>query len=429
MDLAIVQENTQRFLLQLMLAYNLLVRLYGFIIRCASLRNDKAGQWVRGRKNWRKILREQAQKISQSKKVWVHCASYGEFEQGRPLIEAIKLRHPDYKIILSFFSPSGYEEFKNWSGADIVCYIPLDTKNNARDFIEIVKPDLALFIKYEFWVNFLNELKKQAITTYLISAVFKPHHPFFKVYGTIFRRSLQTFTRLYVQDASSAQLLENIGVTNYEICGDTRFDRVLEIKNRFKEISELKEFKGTSKLIIGGSTWPKDEELLLTAFSKMKNTNVKLMLVPHNIDEKSIIETEHKLRRYNLTYSRYTKGVDSAATVLILDTMGMLSRTYHYADCAYIGGGFNGGMHNGLEAAVYEIPIAFYGDDYVNYNEAVDILKIQSGGFVKNPVELAETLNRFLFDETQRKKIADGLKLYFQQNSNVTEKILTGLDL
>jgi 3-deoxy-D-manno-octulosonic-acid transferase len=412
-----------------MLAYNLLVRLYGFLIRCASMRNAKAAQWVSGRKNWRKTLKEQVRSIENSKRVWVHCASYGEFEQGRPLIEAIKQRHPDYKIILSFFSPSGYEEFKNWQEADVVCYLPLDTKSNARDFLNIIKPGMVLFIKYEFWVNFLFELKKQNIPTYLISAVFKPHHPFFKVYGTIFRRSLQTFSKLYVQDPSSGELLKTIGVKNYEICGDTRFDRVLEIKRGFKEIDVIREFKGNNKLIIGGSTWPKDEELLLTAFSMIKNTNTKLMLVPHNIDEKSILETESKLNRYSLSYSRYTEGVDPAATVLVLDTMGMLSQTYYYADCAYIGGGFNGGLHNSLEAAVYEVPIVFYGEDYIKYNEAVDILKIQSRGLAKNALELTEILDLFLFDDKERNRIGTGLRSYIQQNSNVTEKILKGLDL
>jgi len=225
-----------------MFLYNLIVRLYGLVILIASLRQTKAKQWVTGRRNWKADLLKRITELKSNKKIWVHCASYGELEQGRPLIEAIRRKHPDYVIILSFFSPSGYEAFKDWPGADLICYLPLDTRSNAKDFIKIVNPKVVLFIKYEFWVNFLFRLKKQNIPTFLVSAVFKPHHPFFRWYGGVFRRSLATFTELFIQDEASAKLLDSISVKNYEICGDTRFDRVMEIKEKFRPISFFEEF-------------------------------------------------------------------------------------------------------------------------------------------------------------------------------------------
>lgn len=412
-----------------MFAYNLLVRLYGLIIRGASLRNAKAKQWVSGRRDWRHRLSEQASKLGDTPRVWVHCASYGEFEQGRPLIEAIRANYPSHRIVLSFFSPSGFESFKDWKGADMVCYLPLDTKNNARDFLGILNPSTALFIKYEFWVNFLFELKRRGITTYLISAVFKNHHPFFKSYGSVFRRSLATFNRLFVQDENSGKLLSSIGITNYEICGDTRFDRVLKIRNNFKEVPGLAQFKGDHNLIIAGSTWPKDEEMILTAFSLLKLDKVKLLLVPHNIDDKSIAETENRLNQFSLAYSLYTEGIDYDAPVLVLNTMGMLSRAYHYGDFAYIGGGFNSGLHNSLEAAVYGIPLAFYGEEHEKFNEAIDLLKMDAARPVKNSLELKVAFENCLSDMELRKQTAEKLKAYFDQNSNVTEKILKSISL
>ena len=259
-----------------MFIYNLVVLLYGFVIRIASLNNAKARLWIEGRRNWREKLTQKTKPIQQHKKVWVHCASLGEFEQGRPLMEAIKKQHPSYKIILSFFSPSGYEVCKDYNGADLVLYLPLDTKANAKNFIELVKPNVVLFIKYEFWVNFLNEIKRNNIKCYLISAVFKDHHPFFKWYGGLFIKSLQAFNTLFVQDKHSADLLHSIDVKNVEICGDTRFDRVLEIKNKFKPIKELSDFKGNSKLIIAGSTWPEDEKLIIEAYKLLSHKSVKL---------------------------------------------------------------------------------------------------------------------------------------------------------
>lgn len=409
-----------------MFIYNFLVRLYGFIIRLSSIRNVKAKQWVDGRKDWETQLKQKLSALDSKKRIWVHCASYGEFEQGRPLIEAIKQKHPEFKVILTFFSPSGYEAFHDWKGADVICYLPLDTPSNAKQFVKLISPQAALFIKYEFWVNLLLELKKQNIPNFLVSAVFKPHHPFFKWYGGVFRNSLKSFTELFIQDEASAKLLERIGIQNYEICGDTRFDRVSDIKNQFKPIPYFEEFCRDKKIIIAGSSWPKDEEFLIEAFTKLSVPNVKLIFAPHNIDQKSIQNLEQQLSKNNLPYSMYSKQMfEPEKQILIVDAMGLLSKLYHYADVAYIGGGFNSGIHNCLEPAVYFKPIVFYGgDDFHKYNEAVDLLKMGAAKNISSEIELQKALEFFLSDEKTTSEISNKLDVYFQKNSGTTERVL-----
>lgn len=409
-----------------MFIYNLLVRLYGFIIRLSSFRNKKARLWIAGRKNWRENLSTKLSQLHSNKRIWVHCASYGEFEQGRPLIEAIKSKHPDYKIILTFFSPSGYEAFRDWKGADVICYLPLDTPSNAKQFVKLVSPQAALFIKYEFWVNVLMELKKQNIPGFLVSAVFKPHHPFFKWYGGVFRRSLKTFTELFIQDEESAKLLERISIKNYEICGDTRFDRVLDIKDSFKPIPFFEAFCKNNQIIMAGSTWPKDEEILIETFLKMNASGVKLIFAPHNIDQKSIQNLEQLLAKNNLPYSLYSsQKLEPEKQILIVDAMGLLSKLYHYADVAYIGGGFNSGIHNCLEPTVYLKPIVFYGgDDFHKYNEAVELLKMGAAKNISTSAELETALDYFLNDSQANSEIKNKLDQYFKKNSGTTERVL-----
>lgn len=407
----------------MMLFYNLGIRFYALVIRLAALKNVKAKQWVSGRKNWEKRLKERLSSLGSENRIWIHCASYGEFEQGRPLIESIKLKYPQYKIVLSFFSPSGYEPFKNWSGADVVCYLPLDTKQNANTFIELVKPSAVLFIKYEFWVNFLFQLKQKSIPTYLISAVFKRHHPFFKWYGNLFRRSLGTFTTMFIQDDYSAKLLKEIEIKNYEVIGDTRFDRVVEVKKAFKEIPEILAFKGNSKLIVAGSTWIKDEQLVTKAFEKIKNESVKLLLVPHDVHEKYINETLAMLTKTSLSFTLFTEKINNQADVLVLNTMGLLSKSYFYADCAYIGGGFSGGLHNCLEASVYGVPVTFYGDQYSRYNEVFELLNMKAATSVKDEASLEKAFRKFLFD-TKPQVLKEKLENYFESNRDISGKIL-----
>lgn len=409
-----------------MLIYNLVIRLYGFIILMASIRKTKAKQWVDGRKDWKNKLSEKTSILPSGKRIWVHCASYGEFEQGRPLIEAIKNKHPDHSIILSFFSPSGYEAFKDWKGADLVCYLPLDTYSNARKFIEIVKPKTVIFIKYEFWVNFLFRLKKEQIPTFLVSAVFKPHHPFFRWYGGLFRRSLNTFTELFIQDGASAKLLESIGLTNYEVCGDTRFDRVIEIKESVSPLPYFDTFCKNKKVIIAGSTWPKDEEFLIEAFQKISDPELKLIIVPHHVDAKSIQNLEQLLAKNGLDYLLYSDQTpDAAKNVLVVNAMGLLNKVYHYADVTYIGGGFNSGIHNCLEPAVYLKPVIFYGgDDYHKYNEAVDLLQMGAAKNVSKVADLEEAIVHFLNDKKELADVQSKLATYFAKNSGTTKKVL-----
>jgi 3-deoxy-D-manno-octulosonic-acid transferase len=282
----------------------------------------------------------------------------------------------------------------------------------------------VIFIKYEFWVNYLNVLKEKKIESYLVSAVFKPHHPFFKWYGGIFIRSLAAFRILFVQDERSKELLKSISVNNVQICGDTRFDRVLEIKNNFKAIPELEKFKGQNKLIIAGSTWPRDEDLLLESFSELNLQDTKLVIVPHDIEAALLKDTVSKLKKYGLSFSLFSERINEEAKVLVLNTMGLLSRSYHYANAAYIGGGFDGGIHNCLEPAVYGVPVLFYGRDFQKYNEAVELTGMKAAINVNSAEELKEGI-QFSLNENNAAVIAVKLNSYFESKGNVTQKILS----
>jgi 3-deoxy-D-manno-octulosonic-acid transferase len=391
----------------------------------ASAFKPKAKLWIQGRKNWKTRYAEHLKKLKGQKKIWVHCASLGEFEQGRTLIECIKKQHPEYKIILTFFSPSGYEICKNYEYADAVFYLPFDSKLNAKTFIDLTAPDKIIFIKYEFWVNYLNEIKRRNIECYLVSAVFKNHHPFFKWYGSVFIRSLAAFKALFVQDKNSLQLLRSINISNAEICGDTRFDRVLEIKNKFTPVIEIEKFKGNHKLIIAGSTWPDDEELLLETFSGMNFPDTKLIIVPHDIEEKLIKDTISKINKYKLSFCLYTEKIDPNAQVLVLNTMGLLSKSYYYASQAYIGGGFDSGIHNCLEPAVFGIPVTFYGNDFTKYNEAVDLVNLKTAININSSDELKKAWSEFSSQQQTSNKIQENLRAYFEANSNVTQRVLS----
>lgn len=411
-----------------MIIYNLVIFLYGMFIRIASIKNSKAKLWIEGRKNWKQLLQQKLLPIKGSKVIWVHCASLGEFEQGRPLMEVIKKQHPQYKIVLTFFSPSGYEVRKNYEGADVICYLPLDKKSNANAFLDLVQPQMAIFIKYEFWVNFLNALRSRNIDSYLVSAVFKDHHPFFKWYGKLFINSLKAFKILFVQDQHSFELLKSIGITNAQICGDTRFDRVLEIKNNFKPITEIEAFKTNKKLIVAGSTWPQDDDLVLDAFTKLDRENLKLLIAPHELGEKSILELEKKVRSKNLTCSVFTKNNDANSDVLILNTMGMLSKAYCYGSLAYVGGGFGDGIHNILEPAVYQIPVAFYGNNFNKFNEAVEMVSNGTAFNVLNTEQLVAVWSELLMNENKMNKLKTDLDAYFTRNSNVTAKLMNAIN-
>ncbi len=413
-----------------MVLYNLIIYCYGLVIKLASVKKTKARQWVEGRKNWRQNLARDISSLNSQKIIWMHCASYGEFEQGRPLLEAIRTRHPQYKIVLSFFSPSGYEAFKHNNGADAVCYLPLDTPRNARDFISIVKPAVAVFIKYEFWVNFLFALQQAGVPTFLVSAVFKPHHPFFKWYGGLFRRSLKTFHTLFIQDEASGRLLQNIGIRNYEVCGDTRFDRVMEIRKNFAPLPFFEEFCAGHKILIAGSSWPGDEALLINAYKQLNRTDLKLIIAPHNVDELHVSGLLQQLEKNDLPYLQYSKQQkNNASAVLVVDTIGLLSKLYYYATVAYVGGGFDSGIHNCLEPAVYLKPVLFYNHNYQKYNEVVELVALGAAQSVENSAGLAEAIGSLLSDEAKQKLREARLKAYFEKNSGVTEKVLGSMRL
>ncbi len=369
------------------LLYNLGIYLYCFLVKIAALFNVKAGQFVAGRKDWANRLQQAMEPGAYY--IWFHVASLGEFEQGRPIMERIRQEKPDYKILLTFFSPSGYEVRKDYKGADVVCYLPLDTPGNARRFLDITQPVMSVFVKYEFWLNYLDELKKRQVPTYLISAIFDKSQLFFKSYGGWYRKCLSTFAHLFVQDVESQQLLAGIGVGNVSVVGDTRFDRVLAIAKQAKELPLVQAFKGQSApVLVAGSSWPKDEDILLDYFNRH---SFKLILAPHEVHESHIQEIIGKLNRPYVRYTQATEAQAAQADCLIIDCIGLLSSIYRYGELAYIGGGFGVGIHNILEPAVYGMPVIF-GPNYHRFREAVEMEKA-GGAF---PIENGEDLNKEL---------------------------------
>lgn len=374
--------------------YNIGIRTYTLAIRLASPFNEKAALWIKGRKNIQK-------KISTVNKgshrlVWFHAASLGEFEQGRPVMEALKKEQPDTRILLTFFSPSGYEIRKNYAGADYIYYLPADTPRNARHFIESVQPDAAVFVKYEYWYNYLNQLNKRHIPTYLISAIFRKEQPFFKTWGGLHRKMLHFFTRMFIQDEESARLLSSIGIQAFEQTGDTRFDRVKQIADTAQDIDKVAHFLNGAPAVVCGSTWPPDEELLLDYINR-DNTDFKWIIAPHEIGENHIRTILGKCQKKVIRYTQDEAG-ETDAKVLIIDCIGLLSSIYRYGKIAYIGGGFGVGIHNTLEAAVYGIPVIF-GPRYQKFNEAVTLIQ-QGGAFsIHNKTELDELLDSLLQDQ------------------------------
>lgn len=371
--------------------YNAGIRGYQLAVRLAAPFNEKAALWVKGRKNIRKQIAQIQRKGERL--VWFHAASLGEFEQGRPVMEALKAAEPSTRILLTFFSPSGYEIRKNYAGADYILYLPSDTPGNARFFVEQLKPDAAVFIKYEFWYNYLHELYKNHIPVYLISAIFRPGQPFFKSWGTLHRRMLGFFNRLFVQDEESVQLLNSIGIRNAQRTGDTRFDRVKQIAGAAKEIEKVKLFCNGLPAVVCGSTWPPDEDILLDYINN-DNSAYKWIITPHEIGESHIKAILEKCKKKVV---RYTDENASLADyeVLIVDYIGLLSSIYRYGQISYIGGGFGVGIHNTLEAAVYGIPVIF-GPKYQKFKEAVSLIR-EGGAFsISNGEQLREVLNSLI---------------------------------
>lgn len=352
--------------------YNFGLSLYAWVIRLASARHRKARLWTEGRKD---LFRRMTEAIDPDARiVWIHVASLGEFEQGRPIIERIRKSHPEYKILLTFFSPSGYEIRKDYKGVDYVFYLPIDTPRNARRFLDAAHPEIAIFVKYEFWLNLLRELRRRKIRTYIVSAIFRRNSVFFRPYGGMWRQALESFDTLFVQNEESKRLLAELGFDNVVVAGDTRFDRVAEIARAAKHIDVVERFKGDSRLFVAGSTWGPDEELLIRLMKE--NPEVKFVIAPHEMDEgrieRLIAETRGGALRYTGCTSRTSYG---RRQLLILDTVGLLASVYGYADWSYIGGGFGVGIHNTLEAATFGLPVAF-GPNYRKFKEARDLVTL-----------------------------------------------------
>lgn len=371
--------------------YNIGISAYSLAIRLAAPFNEKAGLLSKGRKEvWKKIHNIHR---GNERLVWFHAASLGEFEQGRPVIEKLRQAEPETKILLTFFSPSGYEIRKNYTGADYILYLPADTKRNAIRFIETFRPDTAVFVKYEFWFHYLQELHNRQIPTYLISAIFRAEQPFFKSWGSLHRRMLGFFKCLFVQDEQSVKLLSDIHINHVRLTGDTRFDRVKQIADAARDIEKVAAFCNQQPAVVCGSTWPPDEDILLDYINHYTGT-YKWIIVPHEIGENHIKSILDKCRKKIIRYSQIANN-PAEYDVLVIDCIGLLSAIYRYGNIAYIGGGFGAGIHNTLEAAVYGIPVIF-GPKYQKFNEAVSLIR-EGGAFsIQSGTELAEVLNSLI---------------------------------
>ncbi len=411
------------------LLYSIGIFFYNVGIRIAAITNNKAKLWVSGRKNLFGHLQKNLSKDSREV-IWFHCASLGEFEQGRPLIERIRSQHPEFKILLTFFSPSGFEVRKNYAGADVVTYMPVDTASNAQRFLDIVKPKLAVFVKYEFWLNHLGEIRKRNIPHYLVSAIFRDDQIFFKGHGGIFREALKGYTHIFTQDKNSVSLLEKIGVKNVSVAGDTRFDRVAEIAAGAKDIPAAATFTVGNKMFVAGSTWKADEDLLIPILKKHLKEGWRMIIAPHEISESRIQSIEDALKEIGVADNhvvRFSKGaihLPSDIRVLIIDNIGMLSSLYRYGSVAYIGGGFGKSIHNTLEAAVYGIPVVF-GPMYDKFNEALGLIACKGGIGVHSQEELEIEIDSLLSDDNHRIVAGRNAGAFVKENTGATEKILS----
>ncbi|MFO7614913.1 MAG: glycosyltransferase N-terminal domain-containing protein [Bacteroidales bacterium] len=442
------------------LIYDLIIRLYGYAISLAALFNPKAKKWVQGRRHLLSQNKYQhstlnTQHSTLASVAWFHCASLGEFEQGRPVIEAFRSTHPGWKIVLTFFSPSGYEIRKNYTGADYVLYLPLDTRRNARKFIETVNPSIAVFVKYEFWFRHLNELYKNNIPTYVISANFRKNQHFFRWYGGWTLKQLLKVTRFFVQHEESARLLKDHGIENVTVSGDTRFDRVAEIAANAKPFPLVEKFAAGKPVFLAGSTWPADEELILSLI-EAHGDKMKFIIAPHEVDEARIYGlvqsfkipnsefqitnkiqiSNRKLKTRNqepgtrnqepgtFLFSELTQTNAASASILIVDSIGHLAHLYQYATIAYIGGGFGAGIHNILEAAAFGKPVIF-GPKYHKFREAIELTEAGGAFPIQNSQQLNNRTIDLLDDKNRYQASSLACQSYIQQKKGATGKILS----
>lgn len=401
--------------------YNLAIHIAGFFLRIIALFSPKIKLFIEGRKNVFTILENKIK--AYDKTIWFHSASLGEYEQGLPVIEKIKEKYPSHKIIVTFFSPSGYEVRKNNTVADVTIYLPLDTKSNAKRFLKLVHPEFAFFIKYEFWLNYLKELEKSKTPTYLISGIFRDSQVFFKPYGGFYRKALNAFTYFFVQNESSKQRIESIGFKNVIVSGDTRFDRVNAILERDNTLDYIENFKNNQQTIVIGSSWPKDEALIAEYINQAPE-NVKFIIAPHNIKADQISSLRSQITKSTILFSEKENKDLSNYNVFIIDTIGILTKIYSYGTIAYVGGGFgNPGIHNILEPATFGIPIVI-GPNYSNFAEAVSLVELDGCMSITNFLELKAILDRLITDSEFLAEKSHICKLFIQNNKGATNTIM-----
>ncbi|WP_188598117.1 3-deoxy-D-manno-octulosonic acid transferase [Polaribacter pacificus] len=401
--------------------YNALVFITTILLSLVALFHKKINLFVAGRKQTFEKLT--AVKNAQNT-IWFHAASLGEFEQGRPVMEAFKEQYPTYKIVLTFFSPSGYEVRKDYGLADVVCYLPVDSEKNVQQFLDLVKPKMAIFIKYEFWPNFLNGLKLREIPTILISGIFRPNQIFFKKHGGFMLKALKTFDHFFVQDQSSKELLNTFNINNASISGDTRFDRVHAILDQKNDLDFIDAFKNKHYTVVAGSTWKEDEKLLVDYINSEASENTKFIIAPHNIVAKDIEALKKSLQKTCVLYSSKSGKNLADYQVLIIDTIGLLTKIYSAADVAYVGGGFGkSGVHNILEPATFGIPIII-GPVYEKYKEVVDLVALKSCLVVSDKETFSSTFTQVRTDETYRSQLGKTNHEFIQNNLGATKMIM-----
>ena len=404
--------------------YRIFIGIYPIAARILGFVNPKAKQWHTGRKE---ILKQIAAALTSNTKpvIWMHCASLGEFEQGRPVLEGLRKQYPNYSILLTFFSPSGYEVHKNYAGADYVFYLPMDSAGNASKFLKITNPSIAIFVKYEFWHYYLTQLKKLQIPTILIAGIFRKDQLFFKWYGSFYKKLLSCFTAFFVQDKSSQSLMHSIGINNeVHICGDTRFDRVIEIAEAFTPIDPIAHFCNNSLVLVAGSTWFQDDETI-AHFEKV-NPNIKFIIAPHDITNQRL-QNCLSLYKNAVLFSDYVKGFNTApqnVNTLIIDNVGMLSKLYHYATITFIGGGFGAdGIHNCLEAAVHYKPVLF-GPVYDKYIEALGLVDAGGAISIEDALDFEAVANKLFSNEADRIKMGQHAGDFVHAHKGASAKII-----
>ena len=404
--------------------YQVAIYLYLCGVAVASIFSKKVKKMWKGERQALDILKSKVNPNHQY--IWFHAASLGEFEQGRPLIERIRADYPEYKILLTFFSPSGYEVRKNYEHADIVCYLPIDTIRNARRFLRTVRPCMAFFIKYEFWYNYLHILKHRNVPVYSVSSIFREHQIFFRWYGKSYAGVLRCFTHFFVQNEKSKHLLHTIGIDKVDVVGDTRFDRVLQIKEKARQLPIVEAFKADKKVFVAGSSWAPDEDIFIPFMNECKDW--KMIIAPHVISEEHLKRIEEKCKGKTVRYTATTPEEAAQAQCLLIDCFGLLSSVYHYGEVAYVGGGFGVGIHNVLEAVVWNMPVLF-GPNHQRFQEAQELIKAKGGFEITDSSSFACMMQQFMTQQEYLRLSGEAASNYVESKAGATHKILKQIDL